>query len=50
MHECPECGMVCDCDGEDVWNDAAAETCEHECEDDEIDTITYAQWLDEAYN
>lgn len=20
MHECPDCGMVCDCDGEDTWN------------------------------
>lgn len=19
MHECPECGQVCDCDGEDTW-------------------------------
>lgn len=35
MHECPECGMACDCDGEDLWNDAAAKNCTHECEDDE---------------
>jgi hypothetical protein len=19
MHECPECGQACDCDGEDTW-------------------------------
>ena len=19
MHECPECGKACDCDGEDTW-------------------------------
>ena len=34
MHECPECGQACDCDGEDIWNDAAALDCIHECEDD----------------
>lgn len=22
MHECPWCGMACDCDGEDTWLDA----------------------------
>lgn len=21
MHECGKCGYVCDCDGEDTWND-----------------------------
>ena len=21
MHECPNCGQVCDCDGEDTWFD-----------------------------
>lgn len=31
MHECPECGMACDCDGEDVWNDAPPD-CNHECD------------------
>lgn len=38
MHECPHCGQACACDGEDVWNDAAAYGCEHECaeyDDDE---------------
>lgn len=19
MHECPDCGYACDCDGEDTW-------------------------------
>jgi hypothetical protein len=28
MHECPDCGMACDCDGEDTWIDAPDE-CEH---------------------
>lgn len=21
MHDCPDCGMACDCDGEDTWHD-----------------------------
>lgn len=45
MHECPECGQACDCDGEDTWFDdeQTALNCEHVCEDfdndveDEID-------------
>lgn len=35
MHECPDCGQACDCDGEDVWNDYAGRTCRHDCEDEE---------------
>jgi len=35
MHECPQCGQTCDCDGEDVWSDYAGRTCRHNCEDDE---------------
>ena len=27
MHECHECGFVCDCDGDDLWSDIAAEAC-----------------------
>ena len=34
MHECPICGMDCDCDGEDVWQEAPAD-CTHVC--DELD-------------
>lgn len=37
MHECPACGMVCDCDGEDLWWDfdsQAVEECTCECEED----------------
>jgi hypothetical protein len=37
MHECPDCGQVCDCDGEDIWNDAAANECEHGCDEQEGD-------------
>jgi len=39
MHECPSCGQMCDCDGEDIHNDFASEDCVHpqmrECLDDE---------------
>jgi len=35
MHECPQCYMVCDCDGEDTWNDAAARECLCTCAVDE---------------
>jgi hypothetical protein len=34
MHECPECGMACDCDGEDHGQPAPDDCC-HECEDEE---------------
>ena len=42
MHECPDCGHACDCDGEDVWNDDLQTYlfCTHQCErfdDDDID-------------
>lgn len=35
MHECPGCGQACDCDGEDIWNDAASRACGHDCADGE---------------
>lgn len=35
MHDCPECHQACDCDCEDTWNDAAAEDCCHECEEED---------------
>jgi hypothetical protein len=31
MHDCPDCGQACDCDGEDTWFDEVDE-CEHNCE------------------
>lgn len=40
MHECPECGQACDCDGEDTWNDIGSSdwlNCSHECEFDDDD-------------
>ena len=38
MHECPECGQACCCDGEDTWFDEYTE-CECDCwkEDDALD-------------
>lgn len=38
MHDCPECGEACDCDGEDTWFDNYP-GCRHQCEpDDDEDT------------
>jgi hypothetical protein len=41
MHECPECGQACDCDGEDTWMTSAANDCTHGCDepDDDYDDI-----------
>lgn len=42
MHECPDCGQACDCDGEDTWFDECPDNCECDCwladesEDDEM--------------
>lgn len=36
MHECPECGQACDCDGED-HDQSAPDDCQHECEIDDDD-------------
>ncbi len=36
MHECPNCGQACDCDGEDTWyefDSPEALVCLHECEE-----------------
>lgn len=33
MHECDNCGQMCDCDGEDLMNDAY-DDCRHDCEED----------------
>lgn len=34
MHDCPECGLACDCDGEDLWYDAEpAGGCAHVCDE-----------------
>lgn len=33
MHECPNCGFICDCDGEDLWYDEAPADCACECEE-----------------
>jgi len=31
MHECPDCGMACDCDCEDLEQDAPDDcSCDHE--------------------
>lgn len=41
MHECPNCGQACDCDGDDVWRDPPAD-CQCGCdEDDPCQTCPY---------
>lgn len=30
MHECTNCGMLCDCDMEDIWNEQP-EDCSCDC-------------------
>jgi hypothetical protein len=36
MHECPDCGQACDCDGEDTWFSIIdPEDCECPCLDEE---------------
>lgn len=37
MHECPNCGFACDCDGDDTWNDAAAADCVCGCDEEDDD-------------
>lgn len=32
MHECPQCGDICDCDNEDTHFDDYDDECLHECE------------------
>lgn len=34
MHDCPDCEMACDCDGED-HHQSAPPDCIHDCDDDE---------------
>lgn len=36
MHDCPECGGACDCDGED-HHQPAPDDCMHECQGDDED-------------
>ena len=49
MHECPDCGQACDCDGEDTtWFDYPAQEvldCSHDCDDDD----DYDDYDDEDY-
>lgn len=62
MHECPNCGYVCCCDGEDVWNDVAAKHCKCDCdqgwytfgdgepEDEEDDYLEYREEDDSDFD
>lgn len=31
MHDCPDCGQACDCDGEDTFIGYAPDICECSC-------------------
>lgn len=52
MHACPECGMACDCDGEDLWHDWPFNLdCTHECEDEDDDLyLDDDAWSEEPIN
>lgn len=46
MHECPDCGMVCDCDSDDTWDETygrrfGGPRCTHDCDDDDFDDVDY---------
>lgn len=48
MHECPECGQACDCDGEDTWVGWPANLdCTHDCEDEWGDDQDNNDWDDD---
>lgn len=32
MHECPDCGQACTCDGDDTWFENVT-YCVHDCDD-----------------
>jgi hypothetical protein len=40
MHDCPECGMACDCDGEDTWLNAPPD-CQCDCRDFDDDEFRH---------
>lgn len=42
MHECPDCGYNCDCDGEDTWWDIYDDCC-HGCEESDDDFDDYSE-------
>lgn len=43
MHECPECGSVCDCDQEDLMHGSAPPDCDHDCQEDDDDDYPYEE-------
>lgn len=56
MHECPECGFYCDCDGEDLDQPAPRNcSCSHEgsgldqedCDGDDLDRCHHGVGWDE---
>lgn len=50
MHECPECGQACDCDGEDTWFDdlQTSLNCTHDCEEfDDDNDGSFSDFIDD---
>ncbi len=41
MHECPNCGMICDCDGDDLFSETPPIDCQCDCEDEFDDEDDY---------
>lgn len=46
MHECPDCGMACDCDCDDLWSDVPPKDCACLCEDEQADEDVWG-WTDD---
>lgn len=38
MHECPDCGQACCCDGEDTWLESNSGSCECDCWNDKLES------------
>lgn len=52
MHDCHDCGEPCDCDGDDVWNDAFPSAdclcgCEPSDDRDDEDGKDDDLWIDD---
>lgn len=47
MHECPDCGQACDCDGEDTWLDE--DECEHLCDPNDLEDDNAWDFLEDDF-
>ena len=47
MHDCPQCGQACDCDGDDTYcmsNEWVWENCEHDCGPEDDDDLSESEY------